>query len=320
MSKFCFGVVALAISFLGSTHAENMPQNNEIKLAEEVIRLRIESLPVDDAFREKLVNALRVNNRIVNGRPANIADFPWQVALIDATFSEPSRYQFCGGSLINAEWVLTAAHCVASFPINKTAGYVDVVAGTHAYRIGGERLSVSEIYVHPDYNQNSYDFALLKLSQPSLLGKPVALIDQGWSEQNDSSLVSGWGATVENGHGSEILLFAKVPLVANNVCNQPDSYDGRIDDSMICAGYQSGGTDSCQGDSGGPLVLEEESRQQVGVVSWGWGCARKLRYGVYSRVSEALPWIDQHVDRSSVAMNAGPTTDNQPLQRSESRD
>jgi len=227
-------------------------------------------------------------------------DHPWQVALIRGYIAEPQRSQFCGGSIIGGNWVLTAAHCVRNSTVREDPARVDVVAGTHLYISGGERLDVAAIHTHPDYNQATMenDFALLRLSRPVTTGgtaavQPVALADANTQvAAGTKACVTGWGATAEGGPGSLELLGAEVPIVSNEVCNQPQSYNGDIKGTMMCAGMEQGGVDSCQGDSGGPMWVALQGRQTlVGVVSWGEGCARRLRYGVYARVSSAAAWI-----------------------------
>ncbi len=104
--------------------------------------------------------------------------------------------------------------------------------------------------------------------------------------------VTGWGAISEGGPGSIDLLGAVVPAVSTEVCNRPESYNGDILPTMFCAGKRDGGIDSCQGDSGGPASAMIQGRDTlVGVVSFGEGCARRLKYGVYSRISTATEWI-----------------------------
>lgn len=80
--------------------------------------------------------------------------------------------------------------------------------------------------------------------------------------------------------------------ITNDDCNEPDAYNGQISSSMFCAGVSGGGKDSCQGDSGGPIVIKKSGQDvQVGVVSWGDGCGRPGKPGVYARVSVAEDWI-----------------------------
>jgi secreted trypsin-like serine protease len=112
--------------------------------------------------------------------------------------------------------------------------------------------------------------------------------------------VTGWGATREGGDTSNDLLMAKVPYADRAACNAADAYNGRITEGMICAGFKEGGVDSCQGDSGGPLVWRtQDGPFLVGVVSYGEGCARRLRYGVYTRVSAYRAWIKNVVSAKS---------------------
>ncbi|RWQ31000.1 MAG: serine protease [Mesorhizobium sp.] len=233
--------------------------------------------------------------RIVGGHLTLVNDNPWQIAMIRAQVAEPTRSQFCGGSLIRDNWVLTAAHCVDNAIVRKDPSRVDVIAGTTQYAIGGERLKVSAIHTHPNYNSSTMDndFALLQLQAPSTMGHAIQLVDaQAELADGTGVCVSGWGAIAEGSGGSLDLLGAVVPIVSNTVCNEPGSYGGDILPSMLCAGRKEGGVDSCQGDSGGPLSASIDGKNTlVGVVSWGEGCARRLKYGVYSRITTATGWI-----------------------------
>jgi transmembrane serine protease 11D len=240
--------------------------------------------------------------RIVGGEPVAIKDHPWQVALVRGTLADPQRSQFCGGSLINNTWVLTAAHCVRNSIVREDPARAHVVAGTATYLSGGERLELAAIHVHPSYNAATmdYDFALLRLSRPATTGGNAATRPIGTVEANTQvaartrASVTGWGATAEGSSGSVDLLGAVVPTITNATCNRPQSYNNDITDRMMCAGRPSGGVDSCQGDSGGPLSAMLPGRNApilIGVVSWGEGCARRLKYGVYAKVSAAADWI-----------------------------
>jgi secreted trypsin-like serine protease len=223
----------------------------------------------------------------VNGVRTTIQEHPWQVALnIDAP---GGRTYLCGGSIINQRWILTAAHCFDTSAPDK----VRAKAGVTNYDPSPPWLQIEKVAVHKFYNDRTHenDIALIRLQVPTsqssipLAGSATALANM-WLE------VTGWGRTAEKGAPSTQLLKAEVPYVDNATCNQPGSYDGSIKPTMMCAGEREGGVDSCQGDSGGPLVLRSSSGPiLVGVVSFGEGCARKLKYGVYTRVSEFRDWI-----------------------------
>lgn len=136
------------------------------------------------------------------------------------------------------------------------------------------------------------DIALVRLSgRPK--GQAIPLQNRQQSVPVGEPLeVTGWGTTSEGGEAARRLLKASVPYVDNATCNAPDVYAGAIKAGMMCAGFRDGGVDSCQGDSGGPLVWRtKDGPVLVGVVSWGDGCARKLRYGVYTRAASYADWI-----------------------------
>jgi len=255
-----------------------------------------------DAVRANSAIIAHPGGRIVGGEPVAIKDHPWQVALIRGYLAEPQRSQFCGGSVIANNWILTAAHCVRNSIVREDASRIAVVAGTATYLSGGERLEVKSIHVHPKFDSNTmdYDFTLLRLARPvttdgSGAARAIAPVASDVSvPARTRAWVTGWGATVEGGSGSVDLLGAAVPVITNATCNKPQSYNGEITDRMICAGRVNGGVDSCQGDSGGPLtttVSGSSTPSLIGVVSWGEGCARRLKYGIYARVSTASDWI-----------------------------
>jgi trypsin len=134
------------------------------------------------------------------------------------------------------------------------------------------------------------DYALVQLSGDSKFA-PIALNTKELSGKVDF-VTTGWGTTSEGSQSiSKILMKVGVPMVSQETCAA--AYPDAINGSMICAGYPNGGKDSCQGDSGGPLVTGNGSNMTLaGVVSWGEGCARPNKYGVYSKVNAALTWIN----------------------------
>ena len=253
--------------------------------------------------------------RIVGGENAAVGEIPWQVVVY------PGPY-LCGGSLIDTQWVVTAAHCVvdnSNNPMNPAD--VDVVAGEYNrnQNDGTEQpRAVNLVVVHPDYAPATHDndIALLRLATPVVIGPSVGIIPLIFSPTNDGlvapgvlSMVSGWGTTSQGGTTAAILQKVQVPIVSNATCNV--AYGGDITENMLCAGLAEGGKDSCQGDSGGPLVVADGGNWRLGgVVSFGEGCAQPNYYGVYTRVSRYTDWISTYV--SGVTPTATPTATNSP--------
>ena len=237
---------------------------------------------------------------IVGGNPVqDIKDAHWQVALVDG--NDSSRFQFCGGTLIAPNWVLTAAHCVDNGLVQKDPKRLDVIAGTLTYKTGGVRTDVDKVIVHPKWGATGveldFDATLLRLKTPITAVAPIKVIaPDGALTDGLNLMVSGWGAISEGGPVSDKLLFVRVPVVSNAECNKPESYDGRVTDQMFCAGFRTGGLNSCQGDSGGPVV-RESTKEVVGIVSWGFGCARELLYGVYTRGTSVSQWVADTMEK-----------------------
>jgi len=233
-----------------------------------------------------------IGRRIVGGERTEIAQHPWQVALqFKGNF-------FCGGSIIAQKWVLTAAHC---FKLSASGGDWRVKAEATNYETMGVWAQVERIIVHEKYipATSENDIALVKLKMASA-GRVIPLADVSSTIPISQPLeVTGWGNTEEGGGGSKELLKAVVPYTDNTVCNGRGAYNGGVRPSMMCAGFRDGGVDACQGDSGGPLVWRTtDGPVLVGVVSGGDGCARKLKYGIYMRVSAYRDWIDRAIKSS----------------------
>lgn len=237
------------------------------------------------------------DSRIVGGVEATPGEMPFIVSL------QTDGRHFCGGSLIGPDVVLTAAHCVLA--VND----FEVAIGLHSLRDVQkvERFDVKNYLLHPNYgvlSKNDSDFAIVKLAgrskfKPILLNNvEISIPDQSSNEFAIRSVTAGWGVLSEEGGGLSLYLQkVEVPLVDSITCNK--AYNGKITDQMLCAGFKEGKKDSCQGDSGGPLFVTDSDGNKilVGVVSWGQGCARPEKYGVYSKVSSVIDWISSNSTR-----------------------
>ncbi|MFN8023613.1 MAG: serine protease [Acidimicrobiales bacterium] len=222
---------------------------------------------------------------IVDGDPTSITSAPWQVSLRDGAG------HFCGGAVIDATTVLTAAHCVEG----ASAGSFVVRAGvTDRDDSSGQDRAVVRIVVHPGGFDAAADVALLTLASPLQFGstvQPIALASSDELAAASTASVSGWGAVAEDdAEGSEGLLSAQVPIVDDATCATQLGGDGEIVASNeVCA--EGIGAGSCYGDSGGPLtiVAPDGTVKLAGVVSWGVACA--VMPGVFAEVPTFAPWI-----------------------------
>ncbi|XP_023341659.1 trypsin-1 [Eurytemora carolleeae] len=235
--------------------------------------------------------------RIVGGEEAQDGEFPWQVSL--RQIAGIGATHFCGGSVIDKDWIVTAAHCCAG----QTPAFMHVVAGGIKLNSGeGEeqKIDIEQIIGHPDYDSNDLtnDICMLKLKssleftewvQPIAL--PAAMEE---TEAGTDCTVTGWGTLNEGGISlPNVLHKVNVPVVSDEECNKNYASSGiSVTASMICAGLPDGGKDSCQGDSGGPFIHATE-KTLLGVVSWGIGCGRAGYPGVYTQTSYFIDWITE---------------------------
>lgn len=225
---------------------------------------------------------------IIGGTPATIDAYPFLMQV------GTENVQQCGGTLVTPTKVVTAAHCVWSAYLFDQPKYV---LGGRTERLGntslpsddGTQMLVSDIWVHPDYDDetNFADIAVLTLPEempyPSL---PFAApTDTQLYAPGTTARIMGWGWTSYPGSTSDVLLTAEVPVVSDADCETAyaDHEGERFDAAtMVCAGFPEGGVDSCRNDSGGPLVIDGVL---AGIVSWGEGCALPGKPGIYTQVS-----------------------------------
>ncbi|XP_034027768.1 suppressor of tumorigenicity 14 protein-like [Thalassophryne amazonica] len=240
-----------------------------------------------------------LSSKIVGGQMAREGESPWQVSL-----HLRGRKHVCGASVLNHRWLLTAAHCVQDDGKNKysQADQWEALLGLHLQSLAEQwrvRRNVKQIIAHHAYDPvtNDNDIALIELDANVTLNQnvwpiclPAATYDVPTGRE---AWITGWGTTREGGFDAVALQKAEVRIINSTVCSS--LMNGEITERMLCAGVLKGGVDACQGDSGGPLTVIGPGGQafQVGVVSWGEGCARRNKPGVYTRVSKYRSWIKE---------------------------
>lgn len=240
------------------------------------------------------------SGEIVGGRNAIPGQQNWQISL---QFNFGGQFShICGGSILTAEWVVTAAHCVDG----TAPSSLRVVVGDHR-RLVAENIeqfaSLAQIVVHPDYDPFTItnDIALIRLSAPLILDPArrsgtIALFTHddsaaGLDAPGTMSRITGWGTTAEGGSLATVLKVADVPVISDEEARE--AYGDDMHDTMLAAAFPQGGVDACQGDSGGPLVLQTpDGPKLAGLTSWGIGCARAGLPGIYTEVKHFVDFIE----------------------------
>lgn len=267
--------------------------NGGVRLGSRAVRRFAVILTLVVASLAVVTPAQSLTPRIVGGAPIPIAQAPWQVAI-------NSDGNLCSGSLINVQWVITAAHCVAGVPLNE----ISVWAGVDqlSQRTTSASIPVASVVVHPNWDRTNYnsDLALLNLSAPVSLQQNIQVINlpttvnpATWPVAGTPATITGWGAQSFNGTVSDSLRLANLQVLTNPGAGPCGDYGSSylvIDD--LCAGVPGGGVDACQGDSGGPLVVTEGGVPLLaGVTSVGNECGLPNFPGIYTRITTHLGWI-----------------------------
>ncbi|XP_063188569.1 ovochymase-2 isoform X8 [Chroicocephalus ridibundus] len=260
----------------------------------------------------KLWSYLNLFARIVGGNQVKQGSHPWQVSL------KRRQKHFCGGTIVSAQWVVTAAHCLLDRDLLQ---YLSVTAGEHDLRIrenGEQTLPVKYVIKHPNFDPRrpmDYDIALVKLDgafnfSSSVL--PACLPDPGEKfEAGYICTACGWGRLNENGVLPQVLHEVNLPILNSKECSRALSTLKKPirGDTIMCAGFPDGGKDACQGDSGGPLLCRSRhgAWTLAGVISWGMGCARGWRSnekkkhhnrgspGIFTDLSAVLSWVQENM-------------------------
>lgn len=297
----------LVIAFAGCTAQES----TETKPAEEATAkaaLAPPGAPLSDEARQELEDLKQrwserakvpQDTKIVGGVVVDPGEFPWAAALFRWHSQFQEWYQFCGGSLIAPDRVLTAAHCRVRTTDLVVLGRDDLTTSS------GEVHEIAEVTSHESYvpATKDSDISIVRLKVPSKQTAVPLLGNDEATSPGEESTVIGWGHTREGGPGSEKLRKVNVPFVDWNLCNSnyqscTPECASTLTENMLCAGQE--GSDSCQGDSGGGLFVYDSdedggalSYRVAGVVSFGIGCALQRYPGVYTKVSNYRDWIQK---------------------------
>ncbi|XP_011694181.1 PREDICTED: trypsin-1-like [Wasmannia auropunctata] len=235
-----------------------------------------------------IVSASCLDPRIIGGTPTTIDEHPYQVSLhYDGEY-------VCGGSIINKQWILTAAHCV----YGGSPKLFRVRVGSTYYHQGGTLIAdISAIILHKQYRFDTFDYdvALIKLLRPLTTGPNVRIIilENADAKVDSKATVAGWGKMSENGPTSKQLRRVVLPIMDQQKCRNIYQFYRIVTPNMLCAGDTTNNKDTCQGDSGGALVF---NGAQIGIVSWGAQCESVGFPGVYTRVSAIRRWITEQTN------------------------
>ncbi|KAM6442238.1 urokinase-type plasminogen activator isoform 1-T1 [Liasis olivaceus] len=250
---------------------------------------------------------LSKNFKIVGGQMAPIESQPW----IATIFHTRGNQFFCGGSLIDPCWVLTAAHCFSGngFDVSKLIVRLGRSA-TNVTSANDQEFNVDRLIIHEAFSQQRGDFdndiALIRIrsssgqcAEESNVVKTICLPSEDLMLRDHTQCeVSGYGKQNKTDiYYSRVLKSANVHLISQSMCKR--YYEGhKVNENMLCASDLRWRSDSCKGDSGGPLTCAFNNRMVLyGIVSWGDGCAKEGKPGVYTRVTRYLPWIESNMNR-----------------------
>ena len=222
-------------------------------------------------------------------------------ALIQLSSLDPNgtvHYYFCGGTILNNRWILTAGHCINLNRKSVTKVMVGIDDKNEIY----EQFDAEYLFLHCDYDDPTLnnDIGLIRLDRDLEFNEriqPISLPKKGEESNFTSGEIMGFGAIKENGSMSDELKSVTLDLLKDEDCMRDERYKNT---TMLCAGFKEGGKDSCGGDSGGPLVSKRANNELViiGIISFGPPgptCGRKDSYGVFTRVSAYLDWIENYM-------------------------
>ncbi|XP_019491661.1 PREDICTED: serine protease 55 [Hipposideros armiger] len=243
-------------------------------------------------------------SRIIEGMEAEVGEFPWLVSI------QTRNEHFCGGTIINEWWIVTAAHCLFNEELIPTD--LSVVLGTNNLQSPSlEIKGVTTIVIHKDFKNLNMDndIALLLLNSRitfSGLKEPICTPRKPSPSTWHECWVAGWGQTKTDDRNSMKTDLMKAPMIIMD-WGKCSKLFPKLTENMLCAGYENESYDACQGDSGGPLVCTIEPGKnwyQVGIISWGRSCGKKNTPGIYTLLENYSPWIKKVTEIEGRPYNA----------------
>ncbi|XP_063149020.1 transmembrane protease serine 12-like [Candoia aspera] len=253
-----------------------------------------------------VVGLSQLGSRIVGGRESVQGAWPWQVSL--QVYQRGAGFlHLCGGSLINNNTVLTAAHCTAK---KQAPEMWRAVIGLHhlfqhGYYTVKRRVKAIKNHYYYDSEGFEHDISLFQLSKPITYNDyihPICLPNSTLVLTSDMiCYISGWGMKKEKGKSSYTLQEAQLKIFSLQTCNQHNWYAGTVPSTAFCAGSETGDVDTCQGDSGGPLgcYLPDSKYYLIGITSYGVGCGRPRFPGIYTSLPKYRHWVEKQLSETN---------------------